>query len=250
MVLKRLYTPAAYLSCVLVAAVGFWILYESYEVYGVVGDDRYSSLPISELGDDVTRLSVRVDVDDADLSLSSSTSGLVRCYYDEPLNRPVIKLEENEDLAEISVEEGGFTRWSWFESYDVLPDWSLKVDNSLPLSLKLNSEHSDIRLRVADFSLEELDCDVRYSSVDLRIGDLARELTASMRIDRSEIRVRIPAIAGVEILDADDFDDFYVGDLDFITEGGRLVTANFERAPVKLSFELNGSARIFRITRY
>ena len=250
MILKRLYSPAAYLSCLLVAVVGFWILYDSYEVYGIGGEERLSSFPVSELEDGVTRVSVEVEADQADLTISSSSSELVRCYYDNPLARPIVRYETDGSIAKVFVEDRKFSRWAFFDTYETLPDWSVKLYNGLPMSLKLDCPDSDIRLRFADFRLEELECDTRYSSLDIRFGALVPEIRATMRVARSEVRIRIPDSAGVEILDADGFEGFFTGDLDFVADGGRLVTANFDSAPVKFRFDLEGTARVFRITYY
>lgn len=248
MILKRIYAPTAYLSCFLVAAVGFWVLYDSYTVYGIEGDESIASLPISDLGDGVTRIAVQIDVDDADLSVSSSNTELVRCYYDEPLGSPIIVAETEGDVARISIRDRGFSGWGFFDSYDVLSDWSLKLYKALPIDLMVDCQDSDVLLRLTDFKLSNLECDTRYSSVDIRFGSLVPEVAASIRMSRAEFRVRIPDSAGVEILRAEDFGDFYVGEIDFVAEGGRLVTPNFEAAPVKVRLDIDGTARIFRIT--
>lgn len=249
MVFRRFYAPLAYISCLLVAAFGFYVLYGNYSVYGGDDGDRLSSLPMSKLDDDINRLSVEIRADDAELSVSSSSSNLVRCYYDEPFARPVIAYSTSGKTATIAVEDRGISGLHFFD-YEAVPDWSMRLHNGLPMTLDVDCTDSDVRLRLADFMVEELVSDTRYSNVDIRLGSLVRDVKASMRVNRSEVRIKLPDSAGVEIVDPDDFDDYYVGQVDLVQEGDRLVTANFDSAAVRFSFDFEGEAKILSIRYY
>ena len=250
MVFKRVYAPLAYISCLLIAVVGFWVLYDNYAVYGIEGGNRLSSLPMSKLDDSATRLVVDIDADDGELSVASSSSELIRCYYDEPFSRPSVKYETDGDVAKVSVEDKGFCDLIYFDRCGLEPDWSIKLHNGLPTTLKLDCVDSDLRLRLADFKLEELITNSRYSNVDVRFGSLVPEIRASMRVNRSDVRIRLPAGAGVEILNAEDFDDFFVGDVELVDDGDRFMTENFDSTSVRFSFDFEGNARILRIDYY
>jgi hypothetical protein len=250
MILKRLYSPAAYISCLLVAVVGFWLLYENYAVYGIGGEDRLSSLPVSRLDDDIERLVVDIEADEVDLSVSTGSSELIRCYYDEPFGRPTVKYETDGSVATVTVRDRGFSGVTFFREHGVRSDWSIKLYKGLLTTLRLDCKDSDLRLRLADFRLEKLDCDARYSDVDVRFGDAVPAVTASMRINRSDVKIRVPDGAGVEVLGADNLDDFFVGDVDFDRDGARLVTQDFESSDLRFTFDLKGKARILRIVYY
>lgn len=249
MVFKRFYAPLAYTSCLLLAVFGFYILYANYSVYSGDDGDRLSSLPMSRLDSDIERLSVEIRADDAELSVSSSSSNLVRCYYDEPFARPVISYSTSGKTATIAIDDRGLSGLHFFE-YEAQPDWSMKLHNGLPMTLDVDCADSDVRLRLEDFMVEEFVSDTRYSNVDARFGSLVRDMKATMRVNRSEVRIKLPDSAGVEILDPDNFDEFYVGQVDFIKDGDRLVTADFDSAAVRFSFDFEGEAKILSIRYY
>ncbi len=249
MVFKRFYAPLAYTSCLLIAVFGFYILYGNYSVYGGDDGDRLSSLPMSRLDENISKLSVEIRADDAELSVSSSSSNLVRCYYDEPFSRPVIAYSTSGETATIAVEDRGISDLHFFD-YEAQPDWSMRLHNGLPMTLDVDCADSDVRLRLADFMVEEIISDTRYSNVDIRLGSLVRDVKAKMRVSRSEVRIKLPDSAGVEILDPEDFEEFYVGQVDFVRDGNRLVTPNFDSTAVRFSFDFEGEARILSIRYY
>ncbi len=48
----------------------------------------------------------------------------------------------------------------------------------------------------------------------------------------------------------DNFDDYFVGEIDLVRDGDRMVTANYDSAAVRFSFDFDGRARILSIRYY
>ncbi len=250
MVLRRVYAPLAYVSCLFVTVAGFWVLYDNYALYGIEGENRLSSLPVSRLDESITHVAVDVSVDHTDLSVSGSSTELMRCYYDEPFGRPKVRYETDGDVAKVFVEHGGFSGLTFFDEYEISPDWSVKLYEGMPMTLKLACNDSDLRLRLSELMVEKLVCDTRYSMLDVRFGSLVPDVTASLRAGRSEVRIMLPDGAGIEILDAGDFDDFYEGDIQFLGDSDTLRTMDFDSTPLKFRFDLDGKPTVLRIAYY
>jgi hypothetical protein len=250
LVLKRIWAPLAYISCLLAAVAGFWVLYENYGVYGISDGDKLWSLPMSKLDEGVTRLAVDIHGSNGELTISSSPHDLIACYHGGLAGRPVVKYETHRDVARLSVKtESYFDIASYDEGYR-LSDWSIMLHNGLPVSLKLDCSDTDLRLRLADFRLEELITKSRYSDIDVRFGDLVHDVKATMRVDRSDVRIKLPDSAGVEVLNSRKLNNSIAGGIGFVDDGDRLVTEEFDSAAVRFSFDFAGAARRIRISYY
>jgi len=251
MVFKRLpFAQLAYLSSLIIVAVGGYVLYTNCAGYDSRIGGRVASIPLTELGDDISRLVVDIDVDDCDLTIAGTPSHLVRCRSEESLYRPNLRLEDDGIVAKLSIEENRFRGIPFFVHYDVDRDWDIKLPEKLPVTLNLDCRDSDLRLRLDDVLVEKFHSEIPYSKVNLKFGSIVPDVDISMRINRSDVRIRLPDSAGIEIVNADKFDDYYVGDIDLVETNGKRLTENFDSAAVKFRFDLEGRARILRIFYY
>jgi len=251
LIFRRLPVPQlAYLSSLLILAVGAYVLYTSFELYAGDGDKRTAAVNLSALDDSITHIEYDIDIDGCDLSVGSGTEDLVRCAYSGHFGKPSIKYRSDTDWANVSLKEGKIPGIGFFhvDSYDF--DWNVDLYDKLPLSLNLDCHDSDIRLHLGDLPVDTIVCRTPYSTVDLTLGMMTPRVDISMRVHKADLQLRVPDSVGVEITDSPQFSDYYVGDIDFIRDGGVMRTANFDSASVKYEFDFAGDAKILRIVRY
>lgn len=252
MVLKRLPVPQlAYLSSIVLLAVGFWVLYTNYEVYSAEYGGREMSVPLDELDKDIERLDVSFDLDNTELTVSSEKDFLVLCHNPNPVTRPDIDLTESGNALEIDIDEDKLVGFNFIDRYDdFISDWGIEINNSLPTGMSFDCDDCDLTLRLYDFQLDRLDLEASHSNINAKFGSRSSVVDVMLDVPRSMVHLRIPDSAGVRILDPDDFEDYYVGEIDFLKLGDDFVTANYDDAPVKINLDITGYARLLRLIYY
>lgn len=251
MVLRRTPVPQlAYASSLLLVVAGVWLLVSGHESHDTTRLGRARTIELSKLDDNTKRLEINVDVDDCDMSASGSSVNLMSCRFNDYFNRPKMDIVQDGDVARLNLKAGKFSRVRIFDKELSGRDWNLKVYDKLPAKIKFECRNSDLKLRFDDLGIEEFISETPRSDVAVKFGSEIPDVAISMNIRRSDIRIRIPASSGVEITNSSDFDEFYVGDLDFLEDGRRFYTEDFDSADVKFSFDLRGEANVFRISYY
>ncbi len=252
MVLKRLPVPQlAYLSSIVLLAVGFWVLYANYDVYSIEYGGREMSVPLDELDDNIERLNVSFDLDDTDLTVSAEKDYLVLCHNSNPVTRPDIDLTKDGNALEIDIEEDRLVGFDFIDRYDdFTADWAIKINNSLPTGMSFDCDDCDLTLRLYDFHLDRLDLEASRSNINVKFGSGSPVVDVMLDVPGSMVHLRIPDSAGVRILDPNDFEDYYVGEIDFLKLGDDFVTVNYDDVPVKIDLEIAGYARLLRLIYY
>jgi len=251
MIFKRLPVPQfAYLSSILILAVGSYVLYSNYEIFAGEASERTTSVELSQLGDEISSIEFDIDVDECDLTVGSSASSVVRCSYSDFPGRPSVEFETVSDVARVSLKEGKIPGISFFHVDSYQFDWNVKLYDKLPISLNLDCRDCDLRLNLDGLQVDKIVSRTPYSQVDLRLGTLISDVNVAMKVHRSDVQVRIPDSVGVEIVDAGTFSDYYVGDIDFVRDSARLITPNFDSAAVRYHFDFDGDAKILRMVYY
>ncbi|MBU1319487.1 MAG: hypothetical protein KKG33_09780 [candidate division Zixibacteria bacterium] len=251
MIFKRLPAPQfAYLSSILILAVGAYVLYSNYEIYAGVASERTTGVDLSQLSDEISGIEFDIDIDDCDMTVGGSASSVVRCSYSDFPGKPSIEFDTVSDVARVSLKEGKIPGISFFHVDSYQFDWNVKLYDKLPISLNLDCRDCDLRLNLDGLQVDKLVSRTPYSQVDLRLGTLRPDVNIAMKAHRSDLQVRIPDSVGVEILDPGTFSEYYVGDIDFVRDGARLVTSNFDSAAVKYHFDFDDEAKILRMVHY
>ncbi len=251
MIFRRTPIPQlAYVSSLLIAVVGGYVLMDNLDIESSDMRERMITTSLSDLDDNISRLVFDIDVDDCDLTIGGTDSKIAECRFRNFLTKPDIELETRTDHAVLTIDENRISGINIFDQEYALPEWDVRLYNMLPAELRLDCRDSDLRLNLEDIEISKLTARIPHSSMNVRFGSKSPEIDASMTVSRSEIRIRIPEGAGVEILDARSFNDYYVGDLDLTVDGSRLHTAGFDSASVRFSFDFSGNAKLLRLLHY
>jgi len=248
MIFRRTPIPQlAYVSSLLIAVVGGYVLMDNLDFESSGIRERIISTSLSDLDDSVSKMVFDIDVDDCDLTIGGTDSKIAECRFRNFLAKPDIELETRTDHATLTINESGISGIYIFDREYNLPEWDVRLYNMLPAKLRLDCRDSDLRLNLEDIEVDKLTARVPHSSMNVRFGSRSPEVDVSMTVSRSEIRIRIPDDAGVEILDSRNFNDYYIGDLDLTVDGDRLYTAGFDSASVRFSFDFVGNAKLLRL---
>lgn len=248
MIFRRMPVPQlAYLSSVLILGVGAYVLYSHYEIYAGVASERTTIIELSQLSDEISGIEYDIDIDDCDMTIGSSSSSILRCAYSDFHGKPSIEYESVSNSAKVSLSEGRIPGIDFFHDDTYQFDWNVKLYDKLPISLNLDCRDCDLRLNLDRLQVDEFISRTPYSQVDLRLGLMRPDVKLNMRVYRSDVLLHLPDSAGIEIVDSGIFDDYYVGDIDLVRDGDRLVTSNFDSATVKYHFDFDGEAKILRM---
>lgn len=126
---------------------------------------------------------------------------------------------------------------------------SVKLNPKIIWDINLDVGAADLRADLRKFKVRNIDIDGGASSINLKIGELLKEIHLKLDAGAASIKISIPENAGCKI----DSESFLVDlDLDgFVkNEEGDHVTANFEESEQKIYIEVDAAISQLTVTRY
>lgn len=126
---------------------------------------------------------------------------------------------------------------------------SVKLNPNIIWDINMDVGAADLRADLRKFKVRNIDIDGGASSINLKIGELLKEMHLKLDAGAASIKISIPENAGCKI----DSESFLV-DLDlegFVkNEEGDHVTANFEESEQKIYIEVDAAISQLTVTRY
>lgn len=126
---------------------------------------------------------------------------------------------------------------------------SVKLNPNIIWDINMDVGAADLRADLRKFKVRNIDIDGGASSINLKIGELLKEMHLKLDAGAASIKISIPENAGCKI----DSESFLV-DLDlegFVkNEEGDHVTANFEDSEQKIYIEVDAAISQLTVTRY
>lgn len=126
---------------------------------------------------------------------------------------------------------------------------SVKLNPNIIWDIHMDVGAADLRADLRKFKVRNIDIDGGASSINLKIGELLKEMHLKLDAGAASIKISIPENAGCKI----DSESFLVDlDLDgFVkNEEGDHVTANFEESEQKIYIEVDAAISQLTVTRY
>ncbi|MEE8577688.1 MAG: hypothetical protein V3T31_10570 [candidate division Zixibacteria bacterium] len=198
----------------------------------------------------VSELHAVLDIGDADLTIRDATDDMVFGRFAQFTRKPKITYDIEGDRASVEFDYrrnrflGGAVRFETGEA----SDWTLKFSEDVPLYLSCSAEDADIHLNMATTPMRELDIEAPNTILYLKIGDLVPEVSITLVGDESEVRLRVPRQAALQI-SGDDYES-YLKRLGLVERNGVYVSQNYEVNLPKIVVDLDKRLRSLNIDTY
>jgi hypothetical protein len=176
----------------------------------------------SEKADPAIReLQATVRLGDGKLEVRDVTDDLFYGRFAQFVAKPQIKYEADGAIGKIRIQKRGTQFFGDFVKIDIeqdRDDWMLYFSKEVPLNLECIGEDCDVHLNLANTPLKQLTLDADDSQLYVKVGDIEKLVTLSLKGNRSDLRLRLPSGAQIRI-NADEFES-YLEQIGFIKENG------------------------------
>lgn len=160
---------------------------------------------------------------------------------------PRMKYRDIDGEGFLEIEERKVTHLFTYESK--IHQWDLKLNTTIPLSLKIDTGASNNDLDLSSLKIVEFDLDTGASNNKIRFGE-STSIKAKVDGGASNIKIFIPHLIGVKIkadtaLTANNLDT-----LGFEKKGNIYISRNFSTAEKQLDLYLDIGASTLKIELY
>ncbi|HOP07654.1 MAG TPA: DUF5668 domain-containing protein [candidate division Zixibacteria bacterium] len=230
--------------CLLVTA--FFIAFHS----GSGGSDNsffHESRHRLEAPNDVQLIKADLKLGETDLTIRDSGRDLIYSRFDRFTRKPRIDYDVEDSVAEIQYSERGSGLLGGIIKIDAEneQDWYVRFSDIIPLDLECTGHGSDIHLNLATTPLRRLTLDTDNARVYLKIGDLEPEVNVTLNGADSNLRLRVPRSAGLQVKGQDY--DSYLDRLGLIEKDGFYITSGYDSLPVKVSIDVDEALSSFTV---
>lgn len=211
-----------------------------------------------ELDSTVAEAIVTVRLYTGNLQISSGTDELISAELDYFKRRPLAISEISDPdstvMVKITDRERRWLKWEWnrvrfWEAGDK-KTWQIKLTDLVPLNLKVYLKGGDADLDLSDLMIQDFDLETKTSLADIRIGNLADDVTAKISSRASKTSIYYPEDMGLRIVNRSNLSSTSFSWLDLKEAGEGQETPDFEQADRKLTLYLEGSITKLKINKY
>lgn len=202
-----------------------------------------SSTYVQDIHDEVSLLKAEMNLDESDLTIRDSGDDLVYARFDKFTRKPRIEYAEvgNEAVVEFCGRSRGFLGGAVKIETDEAPDWMVRFNESIPLTMRLTGYKSDMHLMMSTTPLRELDLNADESEVYLKVGDLQPLVNVSIFGEDTELRLRVPRTVGLKVMGQEYRG--YLETLGLIEQEDGFVTGGFDTLSNKIEVKLDDRLR-------
>lgn len=236
----------SYLTSVGLLAAAFLIAFHS----GSGGSESsffHESRHRLDASDDVRLIKAKLDLGDTDLTIRDSGKDLIYSRFDRFTRKPRIDYDLEDSVAEINYSERGSGLLGGIVKIDsdTEQDWYIRFSELIPLDLECSGRGSDIHLNLASTPLRKLTLDTDEARVYLKIGELERDVDVVLEGAESNLRLRVPQSAGLQVKGHDY--DSYLDRLGLVKQDGFYVTSGYDSLPVRVNIDVDEALSSFTV---
>lgn len=241
----------SYLSSVLLVAGVLWVAFNNSD-----SSDQsfFESGSLSwEIEDEpVDQIDADLRLGNANLTVRSASNDLFRARFGEWSLKPRSNMEITDGIAEITLSGRSLKRRFGDGIVGIETghddDWRVSFARDIPLTLKCRGSHGDVHLNLASNPVRELHLDMDDADFYVKFGCLEPEVWCSIVGDNSEVKLRIPQEAGLQVSGLDF--PVYFEEIGLVEQDSVYVTEGFDTAKCRILVEAEDHLRSFSIDFY
>jgi hypothetical protein len=241
----------AYLSSLLMVAGALYVVIDSQR-YGETGSYFESSSIRFDPDEEVTEIAAVLELGDANLTIRNAADELLYARFGQYSFKPEQSLTVADGRAKILLTDRSKQRrllgGKVVIDGDEVDDWRVSFSRNLPLNLTCSGKGDEIHLNLADTHLRVLSVDASDAEIYIKVGELEPDVIVSVRGIDSELRLRVPEVAGLSIRGFED--NVYPSELGLVENGGEYTTENIEAAETRIQIDLEDEFRSLSIDFY
>lgn len=242
--------PMAYLSPLIIVATVAYAVFVSPGGNIAFSDDedwsRQSSDWSVSADPSVTTMDLYMDFGGGRLRVRGGASDdrLLEGQFYHRGKRPEVSAEEDGTTMNVSLKRRGTT--VGFGQRD-RERWIVKLNETMPVDLRLDAGGAQVRLDLADIVLKKLDLETGAADVDLILGAKSDEVECDVSCGAASIDMVIPAGAGLRVDKETAISSFSTGDIDLVESGRYLESPDFDTRSVRIFLNLDSGISSLRI---
>lgn len=125
--------------------------------------------------------------------------------------------------------------------------WIVKLNETMPIDLRLDAGGAQVRLDLADILLKRLDLETGAADVDLIIGAKSSEVKCDVSCGAASIDMVIPAGAGLRVDRESAMTSFSTGDIELVESGKYMESPDFDTRSVRVFLNIDFGVSSMRI---
>jgi len=125
--------------------------------------------------------------------------------------------------------------------------WIVKLNETVPVDMKLDAGGAQVRLDLADIVLKHLDLETGAADVDLILGAKSSEVRCDVNCGAASIDMVIPAGAGLRVDRESAMSSFSTGDIDLVESGKFMESPDFDTRSVRIYLNLEYGVSSMRV---
>lgn len=198
---------------------------------------------------DVDIFDVKLNFASADLTVSSGNENYLFSAVLEYLSRkPTVKYNFNDNNKQASLNISQPGKSNLFNYSRLANNWSLLLNDDVPVSLLINSGAGDFRLKLANLVVQEVVLNLGAGNLDIMLGSKTRYL--KLNSGAADVDISLPEGIGVRIKTTG-----IVNSNNFIEKGlqkdaGFYLTKNYDEAVHKLDIKITSPASDIKLDFY
>ena len=159
------------------------------------GPTRTESKEIEIGSAESVRTVVRMSAGSLNVSGGAKKLAEANFHYSSRVWRPHVRYDETGSRGRLTIEETGR---SGFQTGNVENDWTVRLNDEVPMDLEVKLGAGDSRLDLAGMSLRNLEVDMGAGQLNLDLrGNWNRDFDVRIRGGVGEATVRLPVRVGV-----------------------------------------------------
>ncbi len=246
---KSKFKGMAYLSTLLILGAAF---YAAAPYWDQISSDRTEATAgkkQASLEADINAIEADIEFSFRDFSLDDYLGKGVEFRYDHEFSQPYFKFEERDNIGRLKIDRPSDHWLKDFKRSD-LPQWKVMLSDDHPVNLYLKGEKAYCYLRMEDLNINMLDlnCEKCYDVV-LEFGSKFPTSPVDLDLDKSKLKVLIPAQYVVMLRDGSILPDYIVEDLGYFRHGEDLISDTIYNEDSLLVLDIAPGLRQLEIIR-
>jgi hypothetical protein len=156
------------------------------------------------------------------------------------------RIDRQGDRVTVNLEgrEGGFTFPGGTREGEV---WQLRVNNSVPLNLRVQGGAADADLDLRSLLVRDLSIDMGASSVRVHLPENAGETTARIKAGAADVRIDVPEGVAARISSQGGLSSINVDERRFPRVGDDYISPDFDTAQNRVQMSIDAGAASIRV---
>ena len=177
-------------------------------------------------------------------NINSDTSKLVEAKAESTIGQ--IKIEAQNSNQEINISQNNFTFNGWKKDKNIV---DVSLNNKPEWTVEMNCGAISSNIDLSNLNIKKFTLSSGATSVDLRLGAIAKNSEIEIQTGASSINIKIPKEVGAKVVSKTGLSERHYNGFDAQANGTHQ-TSNYEESKNKINFLIQAGFSTINIERY